>query len=71
VVIDAGDAMVARMFLDSRELVTTVDASAAEVVSMIAGLTPTTGVMGAEWDGVLVGHTDDERLCAKVYTLAV
>ncbi len=71
VVIDAGDAAVARMLLDSRELVTMIDACAAEVASMIAGLTPTVGAMGTEWDGALVGHTNDERLNAKVYTLAV
>lgn len=71
VVIDSGGSMIARLCLDTRAMVTEMDAAVEEVASMIAGLIPVTGAMGSEWDGTLAGHSRVERADAKVYTLAV
>jgi hypothetical protein len=71
VVIDAGGAMVARLFLASRELVNEFDAAVTEVSNMTAGLTPGLGALGAEWDSALEGYSDVQRASAEVYTLAI
>jgi hypothetical protein len=71
VLIDSGGAMVARLFLDTRELVTEWDAAATEVSHMTAGLAAQVGAQGAEWDGALQGFSDAQRAKAEVYTLAV
>jgi hypothetical protein len=71
VVIDAGGAMVARLFLDTRELVNEFDAAVTEVSNMTAGLTPAMGALGKEWDAALQGFSDVQRASAEVYTLAI
>lgn len=71
IVIDSGGSMIARLCLDSREMVGEFDAAVEEVGSMTAGLIPVEGAMGSEWDDTLAGHSDAERAAAKVYTLAV
>lgn len=71
VVIDSGGAAVARLFLDSRELVAEFDAGTEEVALMTKGLVPATGASGPEWDRALEGHNDSERRAADVYTLDV
>jgi hypothetical protein len=71
VVIDSGGFMIARLFLDTREMVAEMDAAVEEVSAMIAGLAPVVGATGSEWDGALAGHSAAERTDAKVYTLAV
>lgn len=71
VVIDAGGSLVARLFVASREQVAEFDAATDEAVQMMAGLEPTAGAHGAEWDRALEGHSMDERRAARVFTLAV
>lgn len=71
VVIDAGGSMVARLFLDTREMVAEFDGSAEEVTTMTNGLQPQAGALGAEWDAALQGHTTAERAAAQVYTLQI
>lgn len=70
VILDSGGAMVARMFLASRELVSECDGAATEVANMTAGIKPAVGALGAEWDVALGGHNTLERSTAAVYTLA-
>jgi hypothetical protein len=69
VVIDAGGGMVARLFLANRVAVNEFDAAATEVAKTTAGLTPTVGAQGPEWDLALKGHSAQERAAAEVYTL--
>lgn len=71
VVIDSGGYMVARMFLETRELVAEFDAAVEEVSSMTNGLVPEVGALSAEWDRALQGHNTAERAAAMVYTLAI
>jgi hypothetical protein len=71
VVIDAGGSMVARLFLDTREMVSEFDAAVAEVASMTTGLAPTLGALGSEWDIALQSHSVDERARAEIYTLKI
>ncbi len=71
VVISAGGVAVARLFPENREQVAEVDAGAEEVASMTAGLMPTKGASGPEWDRALAGHSAKERAEAEVYTLKV
>jgi len=71
VVIDAGGFVVARLFLETRELVAEFDASTEEAAQMTAGLVPIKGANGPEWDRALKGHSDAERSAADVYTLEV
>lgn len=71
VVIDSGGSVVARLFLDTRELVAEFDAGAEEASHMTAGLVATKGADGTEWDSALAGHSADERRAANVYTLDV
>ena len=71
VVIDSGGYVVARLFLDTRELVAEFDAATEEVAQMTAGLVPAKGAHGAEWDRALEGHSAAERRAAEVYTLDV
>lgn len=70
-VIDAGGAMVARLFLDTREMVAEFDGSAEEVTTMTNGLLPQVGALGSEWDLALRGHSAVERAAAMVYTLQI
>jgi hypothetical protein len=71
VVIDSGGTMVARLFLDSLELVTMFDAAVAEVSAMTNGLVPSVGALGPEWELALQGHSADERAGAQIYTLDI
>ena len=71
VVIDSGGFVVARLFLETRELVAEFDAGTEEAAQMMAGLVPTRGAEGPEWDRALEGHSAAERRAAEVYTLDV
>ena len=71
VLIDAGGSAIARLFLDTRELVAEFDAGAEEVSMMTQGLKPAKGAEGPEWNRALEGHTAAERSVADVYTLHV
>lgn len=70
IIIDSGGSMVARLFLDTREMVAEFDAAVDDVSSMTRHLVPKTGALGAEWDQALQGHNATERAAAMVYTLA-
>ena len=71
VVIDSGGFVVARLFLDTRELVAEFDAATEEATQMTAGLVPVRGADDHEWDRALEGHSAAERSAAYVYTLDV
>lgn len=71
VVIDAGGTMIARLFLETREMVAEFDAAVEEVTSMTNGLVPEVGALGSEWDRALQGHSSDQRATAMVYTLEI
>jgi len=71
VVIDAGGYGVARLFLDTRELVAEFDSGTEEAARMTAGRAPTKGADGPEWDRALEGHSTAERRAADVYLLDV
>jgi hypothetical protein len=71
VLIETAGAMVARLFLATREAAGEFDAGVEEVVTMTSGLTPQTGAAGPEWDQALQGHNAAERSAAQVYTLDV
>ena len=71
VLIEAGGVMVARLYLESRELVGEFDAGTEEVAQLTAGLAPAKGATGPEWDRALEGHSPAERRGAEVYTLNV
>lgn len=63
--------MVARMFLETRELVAEFDAAVEEVSAMTSGLVPEVGALSSEWDRALLGHNAAERAGAMVYTLEI
>ena len=69
VVIDAGGSTVARLFLDTREPAGEFDAGTEEATQMTAGLVPSRGANGPEWDRALEGHSAAQRSAAEVYTL--
>ena len=71
VLIEAAGAMVARLFLATREPAGEFDAGVEEVGVMTRGLVPAAGALGAEWDTALQGHNAAERGAAQVYTLDV
>jgi hypothetical protein len=71
VLIETAGAMVARLFLATREAAGEFDAGVEEVVNMTSGLTPQAGAAGPEWDQALQGHSASERSAARVYTLDV
>jgi hypothetical protein len=71
VVIDAGGVGVARLCRADREPVAEFDAGTEETAQMIAGLVPTQGADGPDWDRALRGHSPAERRAARVYTLHV
>ncbi|WP_280154837.1 hypothetical protein [Piscinibacter sp. XHJ-5] len=71
VVIESGGFILARLFLDTREQVAEFDAATEEAAQMMAGLSPTKGAEGPEWDKALEGHSVAERRAADVYTLDV
>ena len=50
VVIDSAGSTIARLYLDTRELVAEFDAGSEEVAVMAKGLVPATGATGTEWD---------------------
>ena len=69
VVIDAAGTTVAKLFVDTRELVAEFDAGSEEVAVMARGLRPDKGADATEWDHALEAHTAAERAAADVYTL--
>ena len=71
VLIESGGVVIARLFLDSRELVGEFDAGTEEVARLTAGLAPVRGDTGPEWDRVLEGHSVAERSAAEVHALNV
>jgi hypothetical protein len=71
VVIEAGGTVVARLFLDTRELVGEFDAGSEETAQMTAGSKATKGADAPEWDGALAGHSLAERRDADIYKLDV
>ena len=71
VIIDAAGIMVARLYLDTRELVAEFDASTEEVAQMVVGLTAAHAAGGPEWDRALEAHSAAERGAAEVFTLDV
>ncbi len=71
VLIETAGAMVARLFLATREAAGEFDAGVEEVVTMTSGLTPASGAAGPEWNVALQGHTTAERSAAQVYTFDV
>ena len=71
VVIEAGGYMIARLLLETREMVAEFDAAVEEVGSMTAGLVPVVGALGPEWDVALGGRSTEERASALVYTLDI
>jgi len=68
--LEGGGGMVARMFLENHAQVQECDAAATEVANMTAGIAPTLGALGPEWDQALRGHSLQERASASVFTLA-
>lgn len=71
IVIEAGGAMIARMFDANRGHVIDMDAATEEVVAATDGLVPTHSGTAPEWDRALAGHSAAERAAAQVYRLAV
>jgi hypothetical protein len=71
VLIGSGGTTVVRLFLATREQVAEFDAGAGEASNMTAGLVPTKGAEGPEWDRALEGHSAAERRDAEVYTFDV
>jgi hypothetical protein len=71
VLIESGGSMVARLFLESRELVAEFDAGTEEVSAMTQGLLPQRDASGPEWDRALEGHSIAERAAAEIYTLDI
>lgn len=71
VLIDAGGAMVARLFDEARVQVAEFDAASEEVAVMTSGLVPGNGADAVAWDKPLQGHNAQERHEARVYTLDV
>lgn len=69
VVIDAGGATIARLFLDKQEPAGEIDASTEEVTLMTRGLTAQHGASSPEWDHALQGHSQAERDAARIFTL--
>ena len=69
VVIESGGFVLARLFLETRELVAEFDAATEEAAQMMVGLVPAKGADGPEWDRALEGHSAAERSAAEVYTL--
>lgn len=73
ILIDAGDARVARLFDAARRHVVDMDASTEDVLVTLQGVAPSlTGAASAsEWDAALAGHSAAERAQAQVFTLPV
>jgi hypothetical protein len=71
VVIDSGGSVIVRLFLGTREQVAEFDGGSEETTQMMAGLVPTKGADGPEWDRALEGHSTAERSAADVYALYI
>jgi hypothetical protein len=71
IVIDSGGVVIVRLFLDTREQVAEFDGGSEEATQMMAGLVPTKGADGPEWDRALEGHSTAERSAADVYALYI
>jgi hypothetical protein len=70
VVIDTPGEVVAELYLENRERVGEVSASAEDILSMIEGLVPSKSATGPEWDAALAGYSAEARAAADVYELA-
>jgi hypothetical protein len=71
IVIDSGGSVIVRLFLDTREQVAEFDGGSEEATQMMAGLVPTKGADGPEWDRALEGQSTAERSAADVYALYI
>ncbi len=71
ILIEAGGAMVARLFDAGRVHITDVDAASEDVVLMTEGLSCEHAGTRPEWAAALVGHNDSERAAAQLYVLPV
>ncbi|WP_310385314.1 hypothetical protein [Roseateles sp.] len=71
VVIESGGALVAKLFLETREKVAEFDASTVETASMIGAHASAGGGTDPAWDHALAGHSDAERAQAQIYWLDV
>jgi hypothetical protein len=71
VVIDAGGAMVARLFLDSLEQVAEIDAGTEEVGQMTMHRQATGDASDPRWDRALGGAVARQRAQARVYVLDI
>ena len=71
ILIDAGDARVARLFNATRGHVIDMDASTEDVLATIQGVGCSLTGAAPEWDDALAGHSADERAQAQVFTLPV
>jgi hypothetical protein len=69
VLIESGGGMLAKLFLESRELSMECDAAAAEVASMTADLTPEIGACAPAWDAALCAFDPKTRASAEIFTL--
>lgn len=69
-VMDIGGTKVARLFLESLELVNEFDAAVNEVVELIAGRLASSVDKDPLWANALRGLSADEQASAMVYTLA-
>lgn len=71
IVIAGPDGPAAKLFDSSRALVAELDGNTEEVTSMLKGLAPDRGSLGADWAQQLSGHSAEERASAMFYTLDV
>ncbi|MFT7776322.1 hypothetical protein [Roseateles sp.] len=71
VVIASSAGPVAKLFLDSRELVGEFDAGTEEIAVMTQNASASAGADGPEWDKALRGHSASERAAAVVYRLDI
>ena len=71
VLIETGQGRVARLYLESRDLVAEFNAGAQEVEAMVRDLLPQRGATEPAWDTALTGHSDEQRREAEVYTLDI
>jgi hypothetical protein len=71
VLIESGGGMLAKLFLESKELSMECDAASAEVASMTADLTPEVGACAPEWDAALCAFDPKARALAEIFTLTV
>ena len=69
ILIPAPDGPMAKLLDANREPLAELDANTEEVTTMLRGLTPAIGAVGADWDRHLSGHSATERAASKIYSL--